>query len=117
MRNAEFLTKKLSALKEIKLPFVSSNVKHVFHQYTIRFLSKRISRSDFIEKLNENGIKTAIHYPLPIHKQPLYQKLGYDDYLPEVVKAAKEVLSLPVHPALTIKDLDFIISKIKLNLR
>jgi len=114
--NAKFLTKNLSDIKEITLPFVSSNVKHVFNQYTIRFHSDKISRNKLIQELDKNGIKTAIYYPLPIYKQPLYQKLGFDDHLPETEKTAKEVLSLPAHPALTNKDLSFIISQIKLNL-
>ncbi len=115
--NAKFLTKKLSDIKEITPPFVLSNVKHVFHQFTIRFHSDRITRNEFIQELDNNEIKTAIYYPMPVYKQPLYQKLGYNDHLPETEKAAKEVLSLPVYPALTDKDLDFIISQIRSNLR
>jgi len=115
--NAKFLTKKLSDIKGITPPFVSSNVKHVFHQYTIRFHSDKISRNKLIQKLDENGIKTAIYYPLPIYKQALYQKLGYNGHLPVSEKISSEVLSLPVHPSVNEEDLNFVTKSIRKILR
>jgi len=56
-------------------------------------------------KLKARGIATEVYYPRPIHRQPLYQKLGYRDHLPESEKASAEVLSLPVHPGLSAEDL------------
>ncbi len=64
-------------------------------------LKKRDELADF---LKEKGIGTGVHYPVPIHKQPYYKELGYRDSLPVSEKAAEEVLSLPVHPALSEDD-------------
>jgi len=61
--------------------------------------------------LKNKGIGCAIHYRLPIHKQPLYQRLGYTDETvpcPVATALSQKILSLPVHPALSEKDLVFI---------
>ena len=50
-----------------------------------------------------------IYYPVPVHRQKVYLDMGYNDHLPVAEQASREVLSLPVHPALTIADLDRII--------
>ena len=82
-------------------------VRHVFHQYTIRV--ENGSRDEWIKFINENGVGTGIHYPIPIYKQELYQDLGFDDYCPEAEKAANEVISIPVHPSLKVEDLEKIV--------
>lgn len=105
--NAKFLTGRLSGIKGLLPPHVSPSVKHVFHQYTVRITQDfGIPRDELRQKLVNKGIATEVYYPLPIHKQPLYQKLGYNDHLPNSEKAAREVLSLPVHPSLTKEDLE-----------
>ena len=110
IRNAKFLTERLNGIKGLIPPRVGSNAKHVFHQYTVRITQDfGMSREELRKKLLDKGILTEIYYPLPIHKQPLYQNSGYNDHLPDSEKAATEVLSLPVHPSLTRKDLEYII--------
>lgn len=71
--------------------------RHVFHQCTIRIPHRRDEVAAFMA---EYGVETAIHYPLPIHQQPVYRELGYAVSLPQSERAAREVLSLPIHPAL-----------------
>lgn len=111
--NAQFLTARLSGIKGLVPPQLSPNVKHVFHQYTVRITEDfGISRSELRKNLLEKGVATEIYYPLPIHKQPFYHSLGYDDCLPNSEKAAGEVLSLPVHPSLTKKDLKYVIDSL-----
>jgi len=78
---------------------------HVFHQYTVR-AEKRDQLASF---LKEKEIGTGVHYPTPIHKQPFYKELGYRDSLPVSEKAVEEVLSLPVHPALSGTDIQKIV--------
>ncbi|BDZ66866.1 DegT/DnrJ/EryC1/StrS family aminotransferase [Methanobacterium ferruginis] len=107
IENAEYLTEHIKVLNGIKPPYVSPEVRHVFHQYTIRVEDGK--RKDIMEYLNQEGIGTGIHYPIPIYKQKLYQDLGYHDKCPETEKAASEVLSLPVHPALSIEELEKIV--------
>ena len=110
IENARILTDRLNGIKGLALPSSKPNVKHVFHQYTVRVTEHfGMSRDELRGKLKEKGIDTSIYYPLPIHKQPFYQKLGYNDHLPNSEKVAKEALSLPVHPLLTKHNLEYII--------
>lgn len=106
--NAEYLTKNLSKVNGIVTPKIRENSEHIFHQYTIRIAD----RDHAAQKLKENGIGVGIHYPTPIHQQPLYKQLGYADVLPVSEAASREVLSLPVHPALTQTDLNHIVQTI-----
>jgi len=112
--NARFLSDKLSGIKGLVTPVIKSNVRHVFHQYTVRVTRGfGASRDELKRKLLDKGIGTEVYYPLPVHKQPFYLKLGYDDRLPVSEKASKEVLSLPVHPSLTREDLGNIVRAIE----
>ena len=62
--------------------------------------------------MTKNKIQSAVYYPVPVYKQKLYLKLGHKECLPITEKFSKEVLSLPVHPSLTKKELDKIVSVI-----
>ncbi|WP_292465957.1 DegT/DnrJ/EryC1/StrS family aminotransferase [Methanolobus sp.] len=108
-QNAESLTKGLQDVENITCPTVRNGCGHVFHQYTVR----TTRRDDLAAYLNDKGIGTGIHYPIPIHRQPYYQDLGYTDSMPISEKASREVLSLPVHPQLAEEDINHIISSIK----
>ena len=114
VKNASILTKGIKKISGVIPPFVPQGTKHVFHQYTIRITEDyNIQREELIERMRVNGIATAIYYPLPIHKQPLYIKLGYKDELPKAEKACKEVLSLPVHAGVDEEGINKIIKVIK----
>ncbi len=104
--NASYLSGRLQG---VCLPSVRPNRRHVFHQYTIRVSDDRQMLRDH---LRQQGIGTAIHYPCSIHHQPAYRSLGYDDVLPEAETASREVLSLPVHPALSQSDLARIVAAV-----
>ena len=106
--NAAYLTNELSKMKEVVPPKVRDGSQHVFHQYTIRIND----RDEAAQKLRDKGIGVGVHYPIPIHKQPLYQELGYDDSLPNSEIASQEVLSLPVHPSLSRANLDSIVEAV-----
>ncbi len=94
-------------LRTITTPFVMDNVKHVFHLYTVRVPQ----RDRFVGYLQSKGIGYGIHYPYPIHKQPLFKDHGHL-LLPVAEKASQEVVSLPVHPALTSDDVNYILEVI-----
>ena len=111
INNAEYLTKELKNIKGIATPEVLLEVKHVYHQYTIKIKSG--NRDDWVKFLNENGIGTGIHYPIPIYKQELYVDLGYDDELEITEKSASSVISLPIHPNLNKDDLAMIVKILK----
>ena len=108
-KNASVLTDGLRDLDYITTPVVREGREHVYHQYTVR-TEKRDELADY---LKDNGVGCGIYYPIPIHKQPLYRDLSYTDDLPETEKAADEVLSLPVHPAVEEQDIEYIITTIK----
>jgi len=101
--NAAYLT---SRLPHIATPIVKPGYRHVFHQYTIRIFGGRDEAS---RRLLQAGVGSSIHYPIPVHHQPLYRDLGYDDSLPVAERACEEVLSLPIHPSLTHDDLGHIV--------
>jgi perosamine synthetase len=100
--NADYLSSQLTSINGIFPPNIRPDCDHVFHQYTIRIRN----RDQVAQVLKNNGIGYGIHYPKPIHKQPLYQSLGYQDQLPIAESASQEVLSLPVHPALEMHELE-----------
>jgi dTDP-4-amino-4,6-dideoxygalactose transaminase len=110
--HAEYLT---ARLKGVIAPSETPGCKHVYHQYTIRVpeagTPSRLGggRDVLANHLRERGIGTMIYYPVPVHKQVVYQRLGYQDRLPLAEQASREVLSLPVHPALTQEELDKIV--------
>jgi dTDP-4-amino-4,6-dideoxygalactose transaminase len=96
----------LDRLEGVTLPRVRPSYRHVFHQFTIRVRRKRDA---FVDGLHRMGVKAAVYYPLPIHWQPLYRRIGYQDRLPVAEVASQQVVSLPVHPSLGTEDLDRIV--------
>jgi len=108
IENAEYLTGHVRYIDGIEPPFVQDDVKHVFHQYTIRIGNGK--RDELRNFLNKEGIGTGIHYPKPIYRQKLYEDLGFTANCLEAEKAAEEVLSIPVNPALSAEDLGKIVS-------
>lgn len=108
IENAEYLTTHIDSIEGILPPFVMDRVKHVFHQYTVRV--EKGKRDALKEVLTQLGIGTGVHYPKTIYQQKLYQDLGIAANCPQAEKAAQEVLSLPVHPKLTVDDLGEIVN-------
>ena len=121
--NAMFLTKHLSEV--VQTPVARPGYRHVYHQYTIRVPGNK-DRDEWAEKLQARGIGTGIHYPIAIHQQPFYQEhadkfrcLGSSEQnedeleLPVAEAAAEQVLSLPVHPALSEDDLATIVREVR----
>ncbi len=93
INNARYYNKRLNVDK----PYVAPNAKHVFHQYTIRVKE----RDKFLEHLEKNGVGYGIYYPVPLSRQPLFNS---GSYFREAELASKEVVSIPVHPALSKED-------------
>jgi perosamine synthetase len=107
--NARKLSNGLKDTKNIILPVEKEDCSHVYHQYTIR----TPRRDSLRDTLQEKGIGTGTYYPLCIHQQPLYKEMGYAGSFPESEKASREVLSIPVHPALSDADINTVIAAIK----
>lgn len=98
--NATYLSSRLG--ERVQPPAVRPGYRHVYHQYTIRVPGGQ--RDHWLRALHERGVGTAIHYPCPIHQQPAYRDHYGGESLPTAEAAAREVLSLPVHPALSPAD-------------
>lgn len=95
--------------KNIILPYVHKDINPVWHQFIIR----TNNREDLQKYLEEQGISTMIHYPVPIHKQEAYKE--YSDMigrLPIAESIADEILSLPIYPEMSKFDIDKVIESI-----
>lgn len=93
-------------IKNIKIiqPLVNNFDAHVFHIYTVR----TAQRDKLKRYLSENGIDTQIHYPICIHKQDAYQECqALSLMVAETLQ--NEVLSIPIFPSLTQKEINYII--------
>ena len=109
--NAAYLNEGLKDVDGIVTPYCAPDSRHVYHQYTIRV--EKGDRDDWVESINEFGVGTGIHYPIPLYNQPIYKTLGIEGYCPNAELAADNVISLPVHPSLTKEDLDLVIEAVK----
>jgi perosamine synthetase len=110
-RNAAALTRGLAGLPGLDLPRAAPHTAHAFNLFTLRLDPRilRISRGDFQRALARRGIESAVHYPVPLHRQPIFRGHGTDRDFPVSSHLAKTVLSLPVHPGLSQRDLDQIV--------
>ncbi|MFP5333963.1 MAG: DegT/DnrJ/EryC1/StrS family aminotransferase [Actinomycetes bacterium] len=103
-RNARFFDDNLEG---VVVPPVAEDAVHVYHQYTIRVPGH--DRDRFVEELAARGVGSGVYYPVPNHRLPSY---GLDLDLPETERAAREVLSLPVHPALSEQDVERVVAEV-----
>jgi dTDP-4-amino-4,6-dideoxygalactose transaminase len=110
-KNASILDEGLAGTPGVVLPRERPGYRHVYHQYTVRI---ERGRDRFQQRLRELGVGTAVHYPVPVHRQPLYAGLGYGQVsMPVAERVADQVLSLPVHPGLSESDLDRIVESVR----
>jgi dTDP-4-amino-4,6-dideoxygalactose transaminase len=89
----------LAILKELPLilPRRERAGDHVYHLYVIQAEERDALR----DHLQAKGIGTGIHYPVPVHLQPAYQRLGYPPgSLPVTERLAEWILSLPMYPGI-----------------
>ncbi len=96
--------------KDLILPFVNAKATSAWAQYSVRVQN----RDDVQAKLKEQGIPTAVHYPMPLHLQEAFAYLGYkkgDFPVSEVVSS--EIMSLPMNPYLDDGELKYICENIE----
>jgi dTDP-4-amino-4,6-dideoxygalactose transaminase len=110
IKNAHYFDLKLAEIPEISVPKRENNSVEVFHLYSI--LAKY--RNELKEFLIKNGVDAKIHYPKPMHLQPAAQFLGLKKgSFPIAEFVADNILSLPVHEFITIKEIDNVVNLIK----
>ena len=93
-------------LQNVITPIIPTGFSHVFHQYTIRVPKHRDS---FADKLSKAGVGNSVYYPTQVHKLPSF---NCSLSLPQTQLATETVLSLPVHPSLTSRDLKRVINAV-----
>jgi UDP-2-acetamido-2-deoxy-ribo-hexuluronate aminotransferase len=93
----------------LQIPVIKSNRSSAWAQYTIRVNSRDALQT----KLKENGIPTAVHYPIPLHLQECFEylKYGLGDF-PVAERSSREVMSLPMNPYLTKKEIIYICQRL-----
>ncbi len=108
--NAAYYSKALHGIAGLATPVIDPSNESIFNQYTIR----ADRRDELQAHLKGKGIGTSIYYPLPLHLQPCFAYLGYQaGACPESERAAREVLSLPIYPELTVAQLDEVVAGVK----
>ncbi len=109
-RIAKLYYKKLYGVGDLILPPIGDkNIYPVYHLYVIRTKF----RDKLMKHLKSNNIECGIHYPLPVHLQPPYLKMGYAcGMFPNAEQWSKEVLSIPMHPRLKLEHLNYIVDVI-----
>ena len=96
---------------KITVPFRASYGTHVFHQYTL--IVEDASRDALHQYLADNGVPSMIYYPVPCHKQKMFEAFGGSSFdLPVTDWLTERVISLPIHTELDEEQQTFIISKV-----
>jgi len=114
--NAEGLVDRLRDVEGIVTPSIGGERTQAFHQFTIRVTPAfPISRDDLVARLVADGIGAGVYYPNVVFDHDCYRDHPQVAVTPtpEAVRAASEVLSLPVHPLLTDGDLDRIAEAVR----
>lgn len=95
---------------EIALPEERKGCKHVYHIYAVRVKG----RDKLMSFLKDKRVATGIHYPVPLHLEKVYRRLGYrrGDF-PAAEKAAREVVSLPMYPELAEAQIGYVVNEVK----
>ncbi|HIP13149.1 MAG TPA: hypothetical protein EYG73_10580, partial [Arcobacter sp.] len=96
--------------KALVVPFVDSDTTSAFAQYSVRVQN----RDDVQAKLKEQGIPTAVHYPVPLHLQECFAYLAYKKgNFPISELVSSEIMSLPMNPYVTDEEIKYICEKLK----
>ena len=107
-RNAQQLSEKLCKVGRLQLPSELKDYRHSWYLYTVRLKdASESSRDKIVDKLRQKNIGATVYYRTPIHLMPYYKQFGKYQ-LPETEKASKQVFSLPVHPAVTSEQINYI---------
>ena len=108
---ADYYDAAFAGNKMVVTPFRAGNNKHVFHQYTL--ILEGVDRDGLNQYLADNGVPSMIYYPVPAHKQKMFDAFGGNEYqLPTTDWLTERVISLPIHTELDSEQQDFIVSKV-----
>jgi len=101
-QNAKQLTKLLQNSNRLNLPTIPNNSSPSWYLYTVRIKdATEEERNHIIKAMHDKGYGAEAYYPTPVHHMPYYKQSFGLFNLPETEKAAKQVISLPIHPGVT----------------
>jgi UDP-2-acetamido-2-deoxy-ribo-hexuluronate aminotransferase len=108
---ADFYDAAFAGNEKITVPFRAANNRHVFHQYTI--ILNGADRDALSQFLTDNGVPSMIYYPVPAHRQKMFDAFGGSDYNLRITDWLTErVISLPIHTELDEEQQQFIADKV-----
>ena len=94
----------------LRLPHTRPNEFHSYNTFTVQ----SDNRDELQKMLIDSGVDTKIHYPIPLHLQPVASRLGYrKGQFPVTERLAGTILSLPVHQFLSYDDIDYVVDRIR----
>lgn len=106
IENAKYFDENLKNT-EFKLMNLDKENKNVYHMYILR----SENREQLIEKLEKNGIGYGIYYPIPLHLQKVYKKMGYKEGdMPNSEYLSKRTIAIPVDPELIQEEKEYIVN-------
>jgi dTDP-4-amino-4,6-dideoxygalactose transaminase len=109
-KNAGYYKQYLAGIKDVIVPEEIEGAYSVYHLFVVRVPR----REELAQFLQENGIYTGIHYPIPCHRQKAYDFLGYGEgSIPVAEKYAKEIISLPMSEQLKEEEVQYVCQKIR----
>ena len=109
----------LADIEQVVLPKEMPYAKHVYHLFVIRIREeirekREERRNGLMRYLNENGVATGLHYPVPLHLQNCFKYLGYKNGdFPMSEELAETGLSLPMFPEMSVEQTEYVCDKIK----
>lgn len=107
-RNAALYREKLQG-SDLLIPVETPGATHVYHVYVVR----SPQRDRLQAHLQERGVGTAIHYPVPIHLQPFYAGNGFrQGQFPVTEQICNEILSLPMFPGMTAEQIEYVAASV-----
>jgi UDP-2-acetamido-2-deoxy-ribo-hexuluronate aminotransferase len=108
---ADYYDKAFAGNPGITTPLRAVNSNHVFHQYTL--ILNGVDRDGLNKFLADNGVPSMIYYPVPCHRQKMFDAFGGSNYNLAVTDWLTErVISLPIHTEMDEEQLSFIVTKV-----
>lgn len=113
---ADFYDEQFKDHPNVEIPFRAANNKHVFHQYTL--ILHDTNRDALHQHLADKGIPSMIYYPVPAHRQKMFDAFGGNEFhLPVTDWLTERVISLPMHTELESEQQQSIVDEIKIFLK
>lgn len=108
-KNAEKLSEILKHRADLVLPPKLTDRTSSWYLYTVRIKeATEEKRNGIIKQMHQNGIGAEAYYPIPIHQMPYYKETFGNFNLPQTQQAAKQVISLPIHPGVSQEQIEYI---------